>query len=53
MNKEKNGFEALASFNGNGDGVIDVSDAIFEKLKAWVGTNSNGISTNKEPMSTR
>ena len=45
-NKEaKNGFEALAQYDLNGDGVIDSNDEIFDKLKIWVDTNGNGDST--------
>ncbi|WP_258377049.1 S8 family serine peptidase [Pseudomonas soli] len=32
----KDGFAALASEDGNGDGVIDQSDPIWSKLRVWV-----------------
>ncbi|WP_414534885.1 S8 family serine peptidase [Pseudomonas sp. CAM1A] len=32
----KDGFAALASEDGNGDGVIDQSDPIWSKLRIWV-----------------
>jgi|HubBroStandDraft_3_1064219.scaffolds.fasta_scaffold01065_2 hypothetical protein len=42
-----NGFAALAQYDeaingGNGDGVIDASDAVFEKLRIWTDWNHNG-----------
>jgi len=33
--KATNGFEALADFDGNRDGKIDVSDPIFSRLRIW------------------
>ncbi len=31
----KNGFEALAQYDSNGDGIIDENDEIFSSLRVW------------------
>ena len=37
-------YEALADQDGNGDGKIDASDAVFNDLRIWQDKNSDGIS---------
>ncbi len=40
----KNGFEALAEFDDNHDGVIDNRDAVWPQLLLWRDLNHDGIS---------
>ncbi|WP_037296452.1 calcium-binding protein, partial [Ruminococcus flavefaciens] len=40
----KNGFEALAQYDLNGDGIIDSSDEIFPLLRVWIDADGSGTS---------
>jgi hypothetical protein len=47
--RASDGFEALRAYDlpsagGNGDGVIDVADAIWGRLRLWVDRNHDGSS---------
>ena len=44
-------FRALRLYDENNDGIINKSDAIFEKLLVWVDSNSNGKSSKNELLS--
>jgi len=41
-------LEALASLDGNGDGLIDDADAAFADLLVWVDENNDGVSQAQE-----
>jgi len=43
-----NGFDALAQYDTNGDGVIDASDPIWSSLLLWTDLNHDGISQRSE-----
>jgi len=42
--KAANGFEALAEFDGNGDGRIDSADPAFAQLRVWRDSDGDGFS---------
>lgn len=46
-----NGFEALAAFDLNEDGVINENDAIYSELKIWQDKNQNGVADEGELLS--
>ena len=46
--KARNGYEALAQYDLNRDGVIDDKDAIFSKLVVWFDKNHNGVTDEGE-----
>jgi len=46
-----NGFDALADYDSNNDGMIDATDAQWSQLKIWKDANSNGISEANELFS--
>lgn len=43
-----NGYEALAEYDTNKDGVIDTKDKVFSKLVVWVDGNGDGITQKGE-----
>ena len=44
----KNGFEALAQYDTNRDGVIDKKDSVYQDLLLWVDENNDGVSQKDE-----
>lgn len=49
--RAENGFEALAQYDLNQDGVIDANDPIYAKLKVWYDLNQDGFSQSNELIS--
>jgi Ca2+-binding RTX toxin-like protein len=39
-----NGFQALAAYDTNSDGVINANDAQFDDLRVWLDANGDGFS---------
>jgi len=46
-----NGFEALAAYDKNKDGVIDAKDPVFKKLKLWFDLKTDGRTQRGELVS--
>ena len=46
--KASNGFEALKEYDENKDGVIDAKDNIYNTLKLWQDSNSDGVTDTGE-----
>jgi hypothetical protein len=40
----RDGYEALAALDANGDGVVSAADPAFDRLRVWVDANSDGVS---------
>lgn len=41
--EQTSGFDILANYDTNNDGIIDANDAQFNSLKLWQDANENGI----------
>ena len=39
----EDGLEALAEYDSNSDGVFDANDTIFNDVRVWQDSNSNGV----------
>jgi len=44
----ENGYEALRKWDRNGDGLITMSDPVFQRLRFWSDRNGNGIAETVE-----
>lgn len=47
-NAEQTGFEELATYDDNHDGVIDANDAVWDELQVWRDLDGDGASTHAE-----
>lgn len=45
-----NGFEKLAQYDDNGDGVLDEKDAAYRDLRLWRDVNGDGVNQAHESM---
>lgn len=45
---EKTGFEELKELDSNSDGIIDVKDKDFSKIRVWQDLNENGVTDEGE-----
>ncbi len=43
-----NGFELLAAFDENGDGVIDAKDPVYSQLRLWTDSTGKAITLKKD-----
>lgn len=50
--RAQHGFEALAHFDSDQNGIIDKNDPVFDKLKLWFDLNGNSVSEAEELVST-
>jgi hypothetical protein len=46
-----NGYEALARYDENGDGLIDAKDPVFARLRLWRDANGDGVGDADELVS--
>jgi hypothetical protein len=44
----RNGFEVLAEYDANGDGVVDAGDPVWNDLLLWIDVNHDGVSEPNE-----
>lgn len=49
--RARNGFEALAEFDENGDGIVDARDSAWPNLLLWIDSDHDGVSAPEEMQS--
>jgi hypothetical protein len=49
--KARDGYEAMAALDDNGDGWLDASDSVFVELKLWVDIDGDGLVDEGEMLS--